>query len=94
MRGEPAPRCATLLPAVRRWLAFVISWEFRITWIYERDIACADYLAYLCYSEDEGLELGRATVHGIACVYVEMQHRMPFSIRALQSWQRVSDNRD
>lgn len=77
------------LPSVRKWLVFAEEYGLNITWIRDRDVALADYLAYLCHHEDAGLESGRTAKAAVEAIYPEMNHRIPLTARALVSWARL-----
>jgi hypothetical protein len=77
------------IPAVRRFLRFCADFEFDVTWIPLRDLALADHLSWLLYSEDESISSGRNAVFGCTCVFPELIDNVPLTLRALKSWSRL-----
>ena len=76
-------------PAARRFLDFCAEWGMPVMYVHQRDASLADYLAYMCFEEDRGLESGRVCVAAVSVIFPEMSHRTPFADLALKSWQRL-----
>ncbi len=76
------------VPAARKWLAWCRDLQVSLDTVEDKDRALSDYLAWLCYSEEKSLSSGTNVVNAISAIFVEMQHKLPESGRALQAWRR------
>lgn len=76
------------VPAAREWLAWGEGEDYPIRSVEMRDACLADYLSYLCYEEDRGLNAGRTTVSSVTTIFPEMRNQTPLANRALQGWSR------
>jgi hypothetical protein len=77
------------VPSVRSFLTFCIDYEFQVRWIFQRDLALADYLSYQCCELDLGVESGRTALNAVCYIFTEMRGRIPFSQRAMQAWSKL-----
>jgi len=60
-----------------------------LTWIFQRDLALADYMAYMAYSEDRAVGHGRTIFSAVTCIFPEHIGNLRFSERALKGWERM-----
>ena len=82
---------SSYVPAARRWLAWCQTFNAPLNGGAEAlDRALADYLAYLCYTENKDISEGRSALWGATCVFLELLDHTPLAQRALKGWERLS----
>ena len=77
------------VPAVRKFLLWVVDNQLTLGSINSVDRALSDYLVHLCYEDEQGYSSGTVVVNGVAAVFVEVAKRMPETYRALKAWGRM-----
>jgi hypothetical protein len=77
-------------PAVHRFLDFAVKSGALLLEQEDKDLAFADYLAYLCYDLDKGIGEGKSALAGWCHIFVGEHDRLPRAKRALVAWERLA----